>query len=87
VRQSAARYLQFAEEIIRRAAVSSRQAAAVGHSLAFKEAPTIKLDEGEALRYVAGFFADDPNATSYLQALLRLSNWCRSDNRNSACWN
>ncbi|MFN8000655.1 MAG: glycosyltransferase [Acidobacteriota bacterium] len=67
VRQSAARYLQFAEEIIRRAAVSSRQAAAVGHSLAFKEAPTIKLDEGEALRYVAGFFADDPNATSYLQ--------------------
>jgi len=36
-------------------------------SLEFNEQETIKLDHEESLKYVAGFFSDDPNATSYLQ--------------------
>ncbi len=33
----------------------------------FKESPTISLHREEALNYIAGFFADDPNATGYIQ--------------------
>lgn len=74
VSKSAARYLEFAEQIIKaggngfnRARSVMTSAVTTDYELNFKDAPTIKLDHEEALRYVAGFFADDPNATGYLQ--------------------
>lgn len=74
ISKSAARYLQFAEQIIKarsddfsRLRNTTEEAVTTGYELNFKAAPTIKLDRAEALRYVAGFFADDPNATGYLQ--------------------
>lgn len=87
ISRCAARYLNFAEKIVKEHGVppsggrfagqrsSSKQNAgslkaglhASSYQLKFKEAPTIKLDPDEALNYVQGFFADDPNATGYLQ--------------------
>jgi len=37
------------------------------HQLEFNGPETIRLNHEEALKYVEGFFANDPNATSYLQ--------------------
>ncbi len=66
---SAARYLTFAERIIEEQRKSVRPAPLYqdGHDLNFKQAQTIKLEGEESLDYIAGFFADDPDATGYLQ--------------------
>lgn len=64
ISQCAARYLNFAEQIVRQTSrLKSEQRT---RSLEFKEAETIKLNE-DSLEYVKGFFANDPNASSYLQ--------------------
>lgn len=71
ISRCAARYLDFAERLF--ISSSSRKmgngikAERPAGRLTFKEAQTIQLDPGEALEYVQGFFADDPNATGYLQ--------------------
>jgi glycosyltransferase involved in cell wall biosynthesis/SAM-dependent methyltransferase len=69
ISRCAARYLTIAERIIEREKSSRKGPAisAIGQRFEFDEAPTIKLDREEALNYVAGFFADDPKATGYLQ--------------------
>jgi SAM-dependent methyltransferase len=36
------------------------------YQLDFKEEPKIAFDHDEALDYIAGFYADDPNATGYI---------------------
>jgi glycosyltransferase involved in cell wall biosynthesis/SAM-dependent methyltransferase len=62
IRRSAAQYLSFAEQI-----VTSRKPRINAPTLAFTgEEPTIKFDHDEALAYVKGFFADDPNAAGYV---------------------
>ncbi|MBL8190643.1 MAG: glycosyltransferase family 4 protein, partial [Acidobacteria bacterium] len=64
ISRCAARYLNFAEQIVRQTSrLKSEQRT---RSLEFKEAETIKLNE-DSLEYVKGFFAEDPNASSYLQ--------------------
>jgi glycosyltransferase involved in cell wall biosynthesis/ubiquinone/menaquinone biosynthesis C-methylase UbiE len=81
----AARYLNFAERIVKehgvppsggslpprqnlsKEGVNRLKAELQTHRLEFKEPQTIRLDHEEALKYVEGFFAHDPNATSYLQ--------------------
>ena len=63
ISRCAARYLNFAEKIVRE---GSRLKAGL-HALSFKEPETIKLEAEESLEYVKGFFAEDPNASSYLQ--------------------
>jgi glycosyltransferase involved in cell wall biosynthesis/SAM-dependent methyltransferase len=81
ISRSAARYLAFAEHIIERqkkrrgisfkdsgkSAGKNTGKAPSELQLEFKETPTIKLNGEEALKYIAGFFADDSNATGYLQ--------------------
>jgi SAM-dependent methyltransferase len=72
----AARYLSFAERIVKSESVP-RPVGSVGtasRSLAELALPTgrgtdacIKLNPEESLEYVKGFFAEDPNASSYLQ--------------------
>lgn len=65
ISRCAARYLNFAERIVRE---GSRQKAGLRtQPLEFKQAETIKLNPEESLDYVKGFFAEDPNASSYLQ--------------------
>ena len=65
ISRCAARYLNFAEKIVRQ---SSRLKAELRtHALEFKPPETIKLNPEESLDYVKGFFAEDPNASSYLQ--------------------
>lgn len=63
ISRCAARYLNFAEKIVR----EGRRLKAGLHALSFKPPETIKLDGEESLEYVKGFFAEDPNASSYLQ--------------------
>lgn len=63
ISRCAARYLNFAEKLVRE---GSRLKAGL-HALSFKEPQTIKLEPEESLEYVKGFFAEDPNASSYLQ--------------------
>lgn len=66
VSRCAARYLEFAETLI--ASKPDRLKAQLQtYRLQFPEPETIKLDHSEALNYVQGFFAEDPNATGYLQ--------------------
>lgn len=85
ISRCAARYLNFAERIVKehgvqpsgrrlaedglKAAKPNRSLKAELHapSLEFKEPETIKLNQDEALKYVEGFFDNDPNATGYLQ--------------------
>ncbi|MDQ3010987.1 MAG: glycosyltransferase family 4 protein, partial [Acidobacteriota bacterium] len=76
ISRCAARYLEFAERIVKRHEVppsggrqaeNSLKAEPHAPSLEFKQPQTIKLDHDEALKYVEGFFASDPNATGYLQ--------------------
>ncbi len=78
ISRCAARYLDFAERLVKTFVVppsSGRLAEASANRLktelrtrplAFNESETIKLSE-ESLEYVKGFFADDPNASGYLQ--------------------
>ena len=65
ISRCAARYLSFAEKLVQERGPSwaERQT----HRLEFKQPETIKLDPGESLEYIKGFFADDPNASGYLQ--------------------
>jgi glycosyltransferase involved in cell wall biosynthesis/SAM-dependent methyltransferase len=69
ISRSAARYLAFAERIIegrkKRPQRSFKTPGAI--QLEFKRTPTIRLRREEALNYIRGFFAADPNATGYLQ--------------------
>ena len=64
ISRCAAHYLNFAEQIVRQ--TSRLKSGQRTHPLEFKESETIKLKE-DSLEYVKGFFADDPNASSYLQ--------------------
>ena len=70
INRSAARYLDFAERVVERRRKYKRgvQERRSGCGVEFNETPAIELDRDEALSYVAGFFADDPNASSYIQA-------------------
>lgn len=70
ISRCAARYLDFAERILERQRQPKRrvQQRRADYKIEFKEPPTIQLDRDEALNYVAGFFADDPNASGYIQA-------------------
>lgn len=65
ISRCAARYLNFAEKIVRQS--SRLKAKQRTHALEFKPPETIKLNPEESLDYVKGFFAEDPNASSYLQ--------------------
>lgn len=65
ISRCAARYLDFAERIVKSGNRSKPKLRT--HQLDFKEPETIALDHEEALKYVEGFFASDPNATGYLQ--------------------
>ena len=79
ISRCAARYLNFAERLVKefRVPLSGGRLAEANASrlkaelrtrpLEFKEPETIRLDGEESLGYVKGFFADDPNASSYLQ--------------------
>ncbi len=84
ISRCAARYLNFAERIVKQFRVqasaclqteekvffpesSSLKAELKTFSLEFKQPETIKLNPEESLEYVKGFFAEDPNASSYLQ--------------------
>jgi glycosyltransferase involved in cell wall biosynthesis/SAM-dependent methyltransferase len=65
--RSAAHYLAFAEQIIEHRKSAKHPTLDTGYQIEFKDQPAIKLDRDEALKYVAGFFTKDPNATGYLQ--------------------
>jgi glycosyltransferase involved in cell wall biosynthesis/SAM-dependent methyltransferase len=72
ISRCAARYLQFAEELIARqtgkAPTTSLPKTKPGeYKLDFKEPQTLKFDHAEALAYVRQFFTDDPNATDYIR--------------------
>ncbi|MEO6725750.1 MAG: glycosyltransferase [Blastocatellia bacterium] len=76
ISRCAARYLEFAERIVKRHGVPPSGGWVVeaplktelqAPSLKFKQPQTIKLNQDEALKYVEGFFAEDSNATGYLQ--------------------
>jgi glycosyltransferase involved in cell wall biosynthesis/SAM-dependent methyltransferase len=72
ISRSAARYLAFAERVIRERgrmrAVSAPRKKAVGPSLNERAAAkTIELDREEALAYVRAFFTEDAAATGYLR--------------------
>lgn len=65
IERSAAHYLAFAEQLIKgRSAASNVQ---TDYQIDFPPEPAISFDHREAMDYLAGFFADDPNATSYLR--------------------
>lgn len=64
ISRCAARYLNFAERLVKHGRLKAELRTC---SLKFKEPETIKLDREESLEYVRGFFAEDPNASSYLQ--------------------
>jgi glycosyltransferase involved in cell wall biosynthesis/SAM-dependent methyltransferase len=69
ISRCAARYLDFAERLIERQRRPERRIQRrADYRIEFKEPPTIQFDPDEALDYVAGFFADDPNASGYIQA-------------------
>ncbi|MCG3163976.1 MAG: hypothetical protein JMDDDDMK_05435 [Acidobacteria bacterium] len=70
ISRCAARYLDFAERVIERRGQRNRriQQRQADYRIEFKDQPAIALDRDEALDYVAGFFADDPNASGYIQA-------------------
>lgn len=70
VKRCAARYLQFAEQLIEQQKRGRRgkvRQASVPYQLAFKEAETLRFDHEEALAYLRQFFTDDPNATDYIR--------------------
>ena len=69
ISRSAARYLNLAERIIekRKSRQPRAQSRQTNYRLDFKEAPTITFDRDEALGYIAGFYADDSNASGYIQ--------------------
>ncbi|MBI1759821.1 MAG: glycosyltransferase [Acidobacteria bacterium] len=72
VQRSAARYLQFAEQLIEgRKRGKARQPQPVEYKLDFKEAATIKFEHAEALDYLRNFFTDDPNASDYIRVHAR----------------
>ena len=62
ISRCAARYLDFAERVLK-----ERPPKADLHTLSLKQPETIKLDAKDSLEYVKGFFAEDSNASSYLQ--------------------
>ncbi len=62
ISRCAAHYLDFAERLVK-----ERRPKADPYTLLFKQPETIKLDPEKSLEYVKGFFAEDPNASSYLQ--------------------
>lgn len=65
ISRCAARYLDFAEKLVRQ---SNRLKAELRtRPLEFKESATITLDPEGSLEYVKGFFAEDSNASGYLQ--------------------
>ena len=68
ISRSAARYLAFAEHLVekQRRPRGGSTSPITRNELEFAEPLTIKLDRREALKYVAGFFSEDPNATGYL---------------------
>jgi glycosyltransferase involved in cell wall biosynthesis len=67
INRCAARYLQFAEQLVaeRRKQPARRQP--LDHPLVFKEAEAISFDRPEALAYVRQFFVNDPNASDYIR--------------------
>lgn len=79
ISRCAARYLNFAERLVKEfrvppsggrlaeASDSRLKAELRTRPLEFKESETIRLDGEESLEYVKGFFAEDRNASSYLQ--------------------
>lgn len=67
VQRCAARYLQFAEQLIEKRRRGKTRQTSVPYQLAFKEAETLRFDHEEALAYVRQFFTDDPNATDYIR--------------------
>ncbi|MGH9935194.1 MAG: glycosyltransferase, partial [Blastocatellia bacterium] len=69
ISRSAARYLNVIERIVerRKRGAGRARSGQIAYRIGFKEQPAIELDRDEALGYVAGFFADDPNATGYIQ--------------------
>jgi glycosyltransferase involved in cell wall biosynthesis/SAM-dependent methyltransferase len=69
ISRSAARYLNLAERIIekRKSRRSQARPHQVNYQLEFKQSPAITFDRDEALGYIAGFYADDPNASGYIQ--------------------
>lgn len=68
IARSASRYLAFAERIIERRQILSRQIRDLPTepAISFVEPKTIKLDHTEAIAYIKGFFEEDANATGYL---------------------
>jgi glycosyltransferase involved in cell wall biosynthesis/SAM-dependent methyltransferase len=69
ISRSAARYLNFIERVIEKRERSKGRArkARTPHHFEFRAQPAIELDRDEALSYGAGFFAEDPNASAYVQ--------------------
>lgn len=69
IERSAARYLTIAEQIIRENFKKNAhpQLYPLDSEMRGKTATRIRIEREEALEYVAGFFRDDPNATSYLK--------------------
>src|SRR5206468_708131 len=80
ISRSAALYLNFIERIVERqrsprslrrrhpksSQLPNSSQLVNSSQLAFEEPPTIKLNREEALDYITGFFAGNPDATSYL---------------------
>jgi glycosyltransferase involved in cell wall biosynthesis/ubiquinone/menaquinone biosynthesis C-methylase UbiE len=67
ISRSAARYLNFIERVIRKTGGGRARPARTSHRFEFRERPTIELERDEALGYVAGFFADNPDAVDYIE--------------------
>lgn len=65
ISRCAGRYLNFAERLVQKG--NGLKAELPARQLGFKAPQTIKLHPEDSLDYVRGFFADDPNASSYLQ--------------------
>ncbi|MGE0128547.1 MAG: glycosyltransferase, partial [Blastocatellales bacterium] len=67
IEKSAARYLEFAERVVRRRSNRQSPRPAASYRLDFKTQETIKLDGDKALDYVNKFYTYDPNAAGYIK--------------------
>ena len=70
INRCAARYLNFIESVIerRKKGEDCARPGRIAYPIEFKEErPAIELDRDEALAYVEGFFADNPDAIGYIQ--------------------
>lgn len=64
IERSAARYLEFAERLIRR----PTRIISPHYDLEFEQYSGMSFDPDEALEYVAGFYTEDANAQGYMRA-------------------